>query len=137
MYMTMSYRPNKMDPEKKRRWIEALRSGDYNQGRGAFCQIDDDGEACYCVLGVLIEETWGEDVWQEGTKEAKHASMLRGGPPGELFVNGDAGISLRQQLKMGFSRDNEWGGHQIAKDNDIGVSFELIADRLERGIYGI
>lgn len=42
-------------PEQKRtlrKWIRALRSGKYQQGRGTLCQFDK-GEFKYCCLGVL------------------------------------------------------------------------------------
>ena len=40
-----------MDPGLKQRWIEALRSGDFKQGRRALRTRDDK----YCCLGVLCE----------------------------------------------------------------------------------
>ncbi len=40
----------KMNPEVKKSWVDALRSGDYEQGRGGL-RIDDD----YCCLGVLCD----------------------------------------------------------------------------------
>lgn len=39
-----------MDPEAKRLWVEALRSGEYKQGVGALNRGDS-----YCCLGVLCE----------------------------------------------------------------------------------
>lgn len=48
----------KMDPEKKRKWVEALRSGDYKQA-SSFLKIDCDdnnsGDFCYCCLGIYAE----------------------------------------------------------------------------------
>lgn len=39
-----------MNPEIKAEWIRRLRSGDYEQGRGALCR-----DNTYCCLGVLSE----------------------------------------------------------------------------------
>jgi hypothetical protein len=39
-----------MNQDVKKRWVEALRSGKYQQGRGHLC----DGST-YCCLGVLCE----------------------------------------------------------------------------------
>jgi len=39
-----------MDPELKRKWIKALRSGKYKQGRGQLWRKSDNS---YCCLGVL------------------------------------------------------------------------------------
>jgi hypothetical protein len=40
----------KMNPEVKAKWLEALRSGEYEQGTGYLCK---DGK--YCCLGVLTD----------------------------------------------------------------------------------
>lgn len=41
-----------MDEELKARWVEALRSGDYTQGRRALYNPTDN---TYCCLGVLCD----------------------------------------------------------------------------------
>lgn len=43
-----------MNPEVRRRWQAALRSGNYAQGRGLLHYVDD-GEDKFCCLGVLCE----------------------------------------------------------------------------------
>lgn len=43
--------PGKMDPELKAKWLEALRSGRYQQGHGALRSA----AQCYCCLGVLAD----------------------------------------------------------------------------------
>ena len=37
------------------KWLKALRSGKYKQGRGALCQIDKKGTESFCCLGVLCD----------------------------------------------------------------------------------
>ena len=37
------------------KWVKALRSGKYNQGRGALCQVEKDGTKNFCCLGVLCD----------------------------------------------------------------------------------
>jgi len=39
-----------MDKELKKKWVDALRSGKYEQGRGYLCN-----EGLYCCVGVLAE----------------------------------------------------------------------------------
>ena len=39
----------------KDKWIAALRSGQYQQGRSLLCTIRDDDSKAYCCLGVLAE----------------------------------------------------------------------------------
>lgn len=41
---------NKMDPEVKAKWLEALRSGEYEQGSNVLFR-----DGCHCCLGVLAE----------------------------------------------------------------------------------
>jgi hypothetical protein len=40
---------------KRQAWLEALRSGDYQQGRGALKQKDEGNGVVYCCLGVACE----------------------------------------------------------------------------------
>ena len=45
-----------MNPEIKKMWVEALRSGEYKQTTGALRQLDmDSALPCYCCLGVLCD----------------------------------------------------------------------------------
>lgn len=46
----------KMDPEVKKEWLKALRSGEYPKTTGMLCSTDDDGRATgFCCLGVLAD----------------------------------------------------------------------------------
>ena len=45
----------------KKKWLKALRSGEYVQTRGILCRIDHKGDHAFCCLGVLINETKGFD----------------------------------------------------------------------------
>ena len=53
----------KMNPEVKKKWVAALRSGDYKQGQGRLKSSENE----YCCLGVLCDiyknEVGGK--WQE------------------------------------------------------------------------
>ena len=40
-----------MNKEVKEKWLAALRSGEYKQGRGKLCSLDKE----YCCLGVLTD----------------------------------------------------------------------------------
>lgn len=45
-----------MNPEIKKQWVEALRSGEYKQGYRTLARLtDDDSGKEYCCLGVLCE----------------------------------------------------------------------------------
>lgn len=45
----------KMKPEAKALWLDALRSGDYDQTKGWLAVPKEDGAVGYCCLGVLCE----------------------------------------------------------------------------------
>lgn len=42
-----------MDKKIKQKWINALRSGEYRQGKFCLSKKDEDGNMKYCCLGVL------------------------------------------------------------------------------------
>jgi hypothetical protein len=42
-----------MEPKIKQKWVKALRSGDYQQGRLRLRSVDEPD--CYCCLGVLCD----------------------------------------------------------------------------------
>jgi hypothetical protein len=46
-----------MTPEHKKMWCDALRSGDYKQGKHRLCTqaVTLDSHPTYCCLGVLVE----------------------------------------------------------------------------------
>lgn len=44
-----------MNKDIKEQWVEALRSGEYEQGRGTLCQDNK-----FCCLGVLFDIAGGE-----------------------------------------------------------------------------
>lgn len=44
-----------MNPQIKQRWVEALRSGEYKQGRCALRSVGPDGDEQFCCLGVLAD----------------------------------------------------------------------------------
>lgn len=57
----------KMKPEIKAKWLTALRSGDYQQGKG-YLRRQVDGSDQYCCLGVLCDlysKEFGVE-WQGG-----------------------------------------------------------------------
>jgi len=52
-----------MNPEIKQAWIDALTSGEYEQGKGSLL----DNEGHYCCLGVLCDLALQEGVCDEVT----------------------------------------------------------------------
>lgn len=44
-----------MDKRIKALWLDALRSGEYEQTKGVLTRVNRDGEKSYCCLGVLCD----------------------------------------------------------------------------------
>lgn len=44
-----------MDANVKTQWVEALTSGDYQQGQGKLAYVDSQNKTRYCCLGVLCD----------------------------------------------------------------------------------
>ena len=71
------------------KWLKALRSGKYKQGRGALCQISKKGTESFCCLGVLCDlynkeqkrnkkkgltvQTLAKDEWMVGSLSSNPA----------------------------------------------------------------
>jgi hypothetical protein len=92
----------KMDPEVKALWVEALRSGNFKQGRNLLRSMDDS----YCCLGVLCEL-----AHQAGVIPAPEPSTKAGGDP----------IYYQYQDRTGFPPDDvkEWAGLSRNVSGDI------------------
>lgn len=116
--------PEAMKPDVKERWVEALRSGEYQQGTGRVRM-----KGRYCCLGVLTalaEKELGPDVWRntEGIalspKVAKWAGLVK--------EDGTPIVSPH----LGLHRDLWLDG--LSNINDFGTPFNDIADMIERSL---
>lgn len=105
----------KLKPEFKELWLQALRSGKFEQGSGAL-RLTDHGKEKYCCLGVACvitdEYIYDEDIF----------------PKPEVwfswFVN---------EAKYHFMAANDLK-HKLASMNDVGVSFADIATYIEENL---
>lgn len=112
--------------ELHKKWIEALRSGEYKQGSGVYCKIVD-GEPRYCCLGVLAKVAGFNytvdaegDVWWEGSTE-------------KMYVQ-DAFLE-RMKLSGGVLGNSSGGQLPLWYINDVvKLPFNKIADHLEKYI---
>lgn len=98
---------------KATKWVEALRSGKYEQGAGALRRTDS-GEARYCCLGVLCL------VYQEET--GKNTELNIGYPM--------RGVGLWLEGKEAKIEPDSFF-QRLAQYNDEGVDFDTIADVIE------
>jgi hypothetical protein len=148
-----------MNERLKKRWLKALRSGEYKQAQEALRGpvypsddngfIDDDQEAGvgYCCLGVLCEVMGAEfdvsrvvdidtgkvvaNTWDDMSEERLDDPNLE--EKTGVVVNGyltDEEVFTKPQLKaLGIPKNIQ---STLIRKNDAGVSFEKIADHIER-----
>ena len=104
----------------RRLWVEALRSGKYEQGRHRLR----DNENGFCCLGVACD-VFGPDDW-DGLKFLGEVSYL---PPAvmEFFGISDRRAFYRHDLMK----------TTLADQNDKGKSFAEIADIIESEPLGL
>lgn len=110
-----------MDQKIKAQWVAALRSGEYQQGRGRL-RIGDK----FCCLGVLcdLHSKIAGFEWDSG-------SYLRNNGALAVEVSDWAGLGSSDVV---IDPDNDFGERSASAINDAGVSFSKIADLIERNL---
>ncbi len=116
----------KLNPWVKRRWVKALRSGEYLPGRGDL--IEDGGPGAYCCLGVLVAEEAPEFLCRTnfGTEVGMGSGYVSvKGKPHYSTVPDDLAVT--------------WGLTDEAQDklvgmNDEGQGFKRIATWIDRNL---
>lgn len=93
-----------MNEELKKRWVEALRSGRYPQGKGLLRDVNGN----YCCLGVL-EEIREKNIDPFATMPDQH----------DLVAN----VGLEWNMAV-----------SLAEQNDDGIPFDEIADSIEYNV---
>jgi hypothetical protein len=119
--------------EVKEKWVEALRSGKYEQGTGYLCR---DGQ--YCCLGVLCDVLGIDNKDYPHTRGAKtyfvdeddHSSAF-GLPRAALELTHLNSTSGRYQ------KDNGDFSDLITNNDEQGMSFSDIADIIESEPQGL
>ena len=114
--------------ENAKKWVAALRSGKYRQGRGALCRDDS-----FCCLGVAC------DVYQKevgGMQVRQVANMVQ--------FNGETGVLPKVvRLWLGTFDENpdlvgaDTNTCPLAARNDRGESFESLADLIEKNAESV
>lgn len=128
-----------MKPEVAKIWVDALRSGEYTQGKQALKFTGADGGECYhCCLGVLCElyDKHNEENLTRNTKYNLDKIVLSFDMQTEL---------LPEKVREWAGLDNVggWFGDHMGKRcslaimNDAGYSFEEIADTIEKNVENL
>ena len=139
-----------MNKEIADKWIAALRSGKYKQGKGNLKTVDEDNNESFCCLGVLCDIAPKELAEFETKKDPESRNIFNSRYIKDKMHGGLRSCSLPESIK-------EWAGmfdcsgrlrdHKkyIATKNedqekyaviwalndDVGMSFEEIADIIE------
>lgn len=101
---------NLITDEQKAEWVKALRSGEFKQGRSGLC-VGSSDDPHYCCLGVA-----GVVILKRNYEE------LRGG-----YLRERTDMEYPAEVLLPFY----WQSY-LAKKNDIGCSFNEIADIIEK-----
>ncbi len=145
--------------ENAQRWVEALRSGDYQQGQYVLRQPVAGDADVYCCLGVACElyiEAGGTDLTRElgmGEGRSHHnksvyvykSDNLRGQAAGGTSHDRTATLPTVVVQWLGLSNasggwdvwDGEFESHGLTGMNDGGASFDQIADLIEQEPRGL
>ena len=125
-----------MKPDIKKKWVAALRSGNYKQGRKRLMATEWDSynrnfKHSYCCLGVLCHIVQKEETNEMVSNvAAKALEFERAYLPDPVAVS--AGIPVFNDNRK--PEDNVLDQHTLAELNDQGRSFAQIADVIERGL---
>jgi hypothetical protein len=108
-----------------KKWVAALRSGKYTQGKGFLCTnaIGNPNEKRHCCLGVACELAGMKGKLSEPTKRAYTFGRTQQYLPKSV-----------QKLIGCSTRNPTINGMALSKLNDNGTSFASIADEIEEYI---
>lgn len=108
-------------------WVEALRSGDYEQGKGKLRTLD----SKFCCLGVLCDLAVEAGVIPAPTSVG-HMGFLYGNRLAVLPEEVQQWAGLRSP-----SGDHSAGDEGLVEDNDGGLTFLQIAALIEAEPEGL
>jgi hypothetical protein len=137
-----------MNQEVKAQWVQALRSSEYEQGKGALHIISGDGKHRYCCLGVLCELAVKAGVAEVISNQPQNYKFTDSVFPGDSLVRYGSRVDIEKSSnwsqvailpesvmrwaglgdKHGWTRPN---GDSLAGLNDAGVGFDVIADLIK------
>lgn len=117
-----------MDPQVRERWVNALRSGGYRRSNGVMRQ-DVDGNPCYCVFGVLLEEmragSWDcndDETRVNGREVVTYTHVMEDG----TLSSGTPPKSMRQRWRI-----PDLAISRLTSMNDVGSTFKQMARWIE------
>lgn len=121
-----------MNEEVKRRWVEALRSGEYQQASG-YLRTGIEGYWSYCCLGVLCDIAVKDGVvgWAHGDTSGVSACDGSASYLPARVVDWAGLSSFNPMMKSGSQQQDV---SLVAMNDDFKYDFEQIADAIESGL---
>ncbi len=124
-----------MNKEIKEKWLKALRSGEYKQGRG-YLRKESGDEDRYCCLGVLAKECLGGEWVKKDSLGINFRQLsdsvwvYRDNFSGECRW-GSFPKSVTDHLEI---KDPEWIDYLTDMNDNRYMDFDQIADWIERNL---
>ena len=130
--------------EHRRKWVEALRSGEYEQGQGALPQ-ERNGTFEYSCLGVACEISGLGEFVPRSNPQSNAFNFVVDGDQSQHVVMPDMvqywlGLPDDVQDWLGLSDRHGWYDNHtgsLVNSNDFGASFNVIADIIESEPEGL
>lgn len=129
-----------MKKEVAEKWIEALTSGKYKQGKGQLRNSNDE----YCCLGVLCDlyrKETGDGEWADSHKN--YQSVFFDGSPYSLPEKVIDWAEMKSKSGVYSEVDHKWlvfkktTMNNLSNINDEGKSFEQIAGIIEENMEAL
>jgi len=130
-----------MKKEVAKKWVKALRSGKYKQGQNYLKKFNDKGEPRHCCLGVLCELY--NDTMKKNRKKTLSTQISSKTSTEPNYVTFDGKAGELPGIVMEWAGINSSLGsfpsltYSLASLNDIGSTFESIADIIEKNVENL
>lgn len=108
-----------MNPEAKKLWVDALRSGRYEQGRQWL-----QSESKFCCLGVLCEIAVERGITTFGGEHNEHSGVM-------VYDSGSTGL-LPTSVATWIDMPPAIEGTLVTMNDSEKATFQQIADYIER-----
>lgn len=116
-----------MNSEWKQKWIEALRSGKYEQGK----HVLRSGDNKYCCLGVLCDIV-APGAWDKEPSRNEFSRVNQFYGHGDGLCSSSTSLSAAVELEVGLGSANQ---RELVDMNDnYGADFNAIANYIERNL---
>lgn len=116
-----------MNAEIKQKWIEALRSGKYEQGKYVLRSADNK----YCCLGVLCDIV-APGSWDKEPSRNEFSRVNQFYGHGDGLCSSSTSLSAAVELEVGLGSEDQ---RELANMNDnYGNNFNEIAVYIERNL---